>query len=86
MQSLNDPGDKAPHIVENVSARKKIAFIDDYLCDLFESLLDQQGIDQDIDEDKLRALIRHPSGTEVILECAPFRLRAELKDLENDRI
>ena len=82
MRSLQDADDTAIHHVENVNARKKIAFIDDYVCDLYEQLLDQQGIsDQEYDEDAVRAAITHPSGTEVVLNFPPFYIRAVLQDI-----
>lgn len=81
MRSLHGASDIDSHHVENISARKKIAFVDDYLCDLYEELLDQQGIDQEFDEEAVRKAITHPSGTEVVLEHGPFLLRAVLQEV-----
>lgn len=72
-----------PQLVEHIPARKKISFIDDYLCDLLEDMLDEQDSDTPYNDQLVRSKISHPSGTEVILEYAPLRLHVVLQEIGN---
>lgn len=91
-QSLDGNGALSePQLVEHISARKKIGFIDDYLCDLYEDMLDEhEAAIQDnenpvvFDDALIRSKIIHPSGTEVILDYAPFSLKATLQTIEQE--
>lgn len=91
-QSFDENGVlSAAQLVEHISARKKIGFIDDYLCDLYDDMLDdhQAALAEDAekiiyDDALIRSKINHPSGLEVVLEHVPFRLHAALQDIEEE--
>lgn len=72
-----------PEVFEQVSARKKIGQVEDYLCDVWEHLFETDNPDTDIDEYELRTHLVRKSGTEVCLDKAPYVLRAVLETNEN---
>jgi hypothetical protein len=78
-----EPSDQTTQkrIVENLSNRKKIAQIEDYLCGLYKDILTRKYPDTEIDEAELKSCITRHSGVSVSLDKTPYILRAELTDV-----
>ncbi len=68
-------------IVENLSGRKKIAQIEEYLSTLYKDILTRKYPDTEVDVEAIKACLARQSGTSVVLEKDPYILRAELSEI-----
>jgi hypothetical protein len=75
LQSKNSANDTK--VIEHISGRKKIGQIDDHLCNLYEELFPGA-----VSAVHLKASIKHPSGSQTILETSDMKLFASLTEVE----
>lgn len=72
-----EPTDKSsgPRTVDTVSNRKKIAQVEEYLCELYQQMVTN-------DDSDLKTAITRKSGFITSLEKAPYLLKAELANTD----
>jgi hypothetical protein len=77
LQSSNSANDTK--VIDQINGRKKIGFVDTYLCDLYNELFPDT-----IPPAELKASISHPTGTQVILNTPSVRLFASLTEISSE--
>ena len=65
-------------VIEHLSNRKKIAQIEEYLCELYGEIMLKEMPETEFDATDLKSGLTRKSGTETALEKAPYIVYAEL--------